>query len=520
MSCPHLKRLATVSGHVAASRTSAAAPGVRHPGGGTGALPAVNASALLKVGDESMFVNEAGEPDFPSGLRQMAEKVPPDVGLGYYTSYRQDGDGNAYEKRVVLCTRPEFIEEIMADNTQHYLWGGIEPASVAFFGARVLFVLEGKEWSDLRKTMRPILLPDNLPMAFAEVQAASRRLVEVLAPYASKKEVVDLHLAHQCYHLQAASKVLYNTELPALDNYPDKHTVHKSFNLMLDELARRAFHPDVSVQFNYTSPTEDNAIWGKNRDLIHDSVLKALRPRLTGQLKCPVGGDGDLLEQLISAHRAEHPTMTDAKTEEHLGANLVELLFAGYNTVVNTMSTAVYLLACNPEKQDKARAQVDEVLKGRSEITWEDVDKLQYLDLVMNETLRLFSPTPAIGRKLEQDTKLGEVICPAGTEIMMPMCAVHRDPTYWENPNDFVPERFSQEFARCSWMPFSDGPRRCLGQHYARLIFKVALAQHLKHFVFEAIPGHRFKTFFNGFGSMVYCDKANASSLPMRILQR
>merc|ERR1711862_463306 len=120
-------------------------------------------------------MGEAGEPDFPSGLRLMAKKVPADVGLGYYTSYRQDGDGNQIEKRVLLCTRPAFIEEIMSDNTQHYLWGGIEPASVAFFGARVMFVLEGKEWSDLRKTMRPILLPENLPAAFADVLETSKR---------------------------------------------------------------------------------------------------------------------------------------------------------------------------------------------------------------------------------------------------------------------------------------------------------------------------------------------------------
>jgi PHYB activation tagged suppressor 1 len=203
-----------------------------------------------------------------------------------------------------------------------------------------------------------------------------------------------------------------------------------------------------------------------------------------------------------------------------LGANLVELLFAGYNTVVNTMSTAVYLLATNPEKLKKARAEVDKVCGSKDTFTFEDSNELKYLDLVMNETLRLYSPTPAIGRTLEQDTKLGEIICPAGSQVMMPMCAVHRDPTYWENPDDFIPERFEENFARCSWMPFSDGPRRCLGQHYARLLFKVCLAQHLRHFSFETVPGHRFKTFFNGFGSMVFDDFTNSSALPLKISKR
>jgi cytochrome P450 len=520
MSCPHLKRIGTVSGHVVSPSPSAAtvAP-TRNPGGGTGAVPAVNASALTKVGDEGMFVNEAGEPDFPSGLKLMAKKIPADAGLGYYTSYRQDGDGNQTEAQVVLCTRPEFIEEIMADNTHHYLWGGIEPASVAFFGARVMFVLEDQEWSDLRRALRPVLLPENLPMCFPDVVATANKLVEVLGRFTEKQEIVDVHLAHQCYHLQAVSKVLYNTKLPTLDKYPQKHTVHKSFNLMLEELGRRAFHPDVFVQFNYTARTEDNQLWAENRDIIHENVLNSLRPRLTGEEKCPVGGDGDLLQQLITAHKKEHPKMTLAKTEEHLGANLVELLFAGYNTVVNTMGAALYLLSTNPEKLQKARVQVDSLV-GKKDLSFEAVEQMTYLDLVMNETLRLYSPTPAIARKLDKDTKLGEVICPAGTDVMIPMCAIHFDPTYWENPDAFNPERFDEPYRRCSWMPFSDGPRRCLGQHYARMLFKICIAQHIRNFDYEALPGHRFKTHFNGFGSMIYDDRMNEAALPMRIRKR
>lgn len=412
----------------------------------------------------------------------------------------------------------------MADNTHHYLWGGIEPASVAFFGARVLFVLEDQEWSDLRKTMRPILLPENLNLALPNVVATSNHLVETMSRFTAKEEIVDVHLAHQCFHLQAVSKVLYNSDLPALDKYPEKHQVHKSFNLMLDELGRRAFHPDVDVQFDYTSPTEDNNMWMDNRDAIHDDVLSNLRPRLSGAQKCPIGGDGDLLQQLIDAHKKDHPNMSLAKTEDHLGANLVELLFAGYNTVVNTMGSALYLLSIHPEDMKLAREEVDRLFPGKGPLVDVDFDKvdneMKFLDCVMNETLRLYSPTPAIGRKLERDTLLGEVLCPAGSEVMMPMVAVHRDPQYWEQPDDFFPKRFMQNFQRCSWMPFSDGPRRCLGQHYARMIFKVCLVQQLRHFDYEPLPGYRFKTAFNGFGCMIFDDRTNSASLPMKIKMR
>jgi len=524
-----MRRVANIRGHITANATAASFvsgdPEIKDgkwPGGGTGPVPAKGAAALIKVGDEGMFVNEAGEPDFPSGLRKMAAKVPPDVGLGYYISYRMDGEGNSVEDRVILCTRPQFIEEIMGNETEHYLWGGIEPASVAFFGARVLFVLEGEEWSDLRKTMRPVLLPDNLPMMYDIVSSTSQKFSSILASAAEKQEIIDLQLFHQCFHLQAVSKALYNKELPTLDNFPEKHVVHESFNLMLDELARRAFHPDRSVQFDYSTPSEDNSLWGSNRDVIHDNVLTSLRPRLTGQEKCPLGGDGDLLQQLIDEHRKDHPKMNEFQTESHLGANLVELLFAGYNTVVNTMTTAIYLLTVHPDKLQKARAQIDQIVGDKPIASWDELAECTYLDQIMDETLRLYSPTPAIGRKLTKDTQLGEVLCPAGTEVMMPMCAIHRDPIYWSDPDSFIPERFDngQRVQRCAWMPFSDGPRRCLGQHYARVLFKASLTQHLKHFDFEIAPGHRFKTGFNGFGAMVWDDRTSSSSMPIRIKKR
>jgi len=515
MPCPYARRANAVGAQVTAP------PVASHPTAGTGALPATNASALRKVGDESMFVNAAGEPDFPSGLMMMAKKIPRDVGLGYYTSYRQDGDGNTLEKRVVLCTRPEFIEKIMAENTEHYLWGGIEPASVAFFGARVLFVLEGEEWSALRQTMRPVLLPGNLPMVASDVAGASRLMRDKVMALAEKGEVIDVQLLHQCYHLSAVSEALYSTSLPALDHFPGKHVVHESFNLMLEELARRAFAADRQLQFDYTSKTEDNEIWNSNRDIVHDSVMTNLRDRIRGTTKSVKGGAaGDMLQQLVDAHKEDHPDMTPEKTEEYLAANLVELLFAGYNTVVNTMSTAVWLLSQNPDKLAVLRQEVDKIMKGKEVPTFADIEEMDYLSAVMDETLRLYSPTPAIGRKLEQDTQLGAVLVPKGQEIMMPMCAVHRDSQYWDEPTAFRPERFAEPVTRGSWMPFSDGPRRCLGQHYARVVFKLAMVQHIMHFDYSPAQHSRFSTAFNGFGSMVYDDHTSKASLRMVVRKR
>jgi len=501
--------------------------------------------ALPKLGDETDFTNEAGEPDFRYGLTKLARKIPEHLGMGYYTSFRQASDGRVLESQVILCNDAAYITEIMETEVQHYLWGGVRPASEAFFGARVLFVLEGKEWQDIRQTMRPILTPNNLAEVTGDLVIVANEFTDKLSAYEGQR--VDLSLAIRCFHISAVTRTLYTTEIPALRNFPERHPVHIAFDYLLDELARRAFHKDLDVQMNYTSDTADNKAWRDAKDLVHNTVYEELRERLErGTLargkkdkapscpaqrdtatdgnegktsQCPMKRNPDMLSQLLQEYEKSYPSADAKKKMEDLGANLVELIFAGYNTVVNTMCIALLHLVQRPELLKRARAEVDTHIP--EEISFDALEKLEFLQKVFLETLRLDPPAPGIARKTERDHTLGSVIVPKGSEIMFPMCAVHRDPKYWgNNADEFEPDRWSQEYPPNCFMPFSAGPRRCLGQHYARLFFKICLATLLKNFEFEVSKDFKFRTFFNGFGTMVWDDTTNSNTMPMILRKR
>merc|ERR1719450_1783611 len=155
---------------------------------------------------------------------------------------------------------------------------------------------------------------------------------------------------------------------------------------------------------------------------------------------------------MVNAYKKEHgKDVSPEQVEKALGANLVELLFAGYNTVVNTIASALYLLSVNPDKLVKVRAELDRVLPGGKQVTASEIESLKYLTNVFKETLRMYPPAPAVARRIQKDA-----------ECMFAMAGLYNDESNWENPTKFIPERFDGKIKDGTFVPFSDGPRSCI----------------------------------------------------------
>jgi len=290
-----------------------------------------------------------------------------------------------------------------------------------------------------------------------------------------------------------------------------------SFDTMLEQLGLRAFTQDMDLMLDYDTPNEANNLWKANKKVVHDEVFKALQPRLQPNAK----QEPDLLADLTASYVAEFGDLSAEDKMEILGANLVELFFAGYNTVVNTLGNAVVLLLQNPEVLRKLREQLDAVLGARELPTDEDIEKVPYLSHVFFETLRLYSPVPVIARRVMEPLDLENgVVLPTDAEVMFPCDAIQHSATHWPEPEAFKPERWEQKIEPGSWLPFSAGPRRCLGQHYARLFFSVCLSMFVRKFDFEAAPGYKHELRFTGFGSTPFCANEGIPTVKMSLSPR
>jgi len=152
---------------------------------------------------------------------------------------------------------------------------------------------------------------------------------------------------------------------------------------------------------------------------------------------------------------------------------------AGHETTAQALTWTLYLLALFPEWQERAREEVLKVTGG-APITSEHVQQLSLLEAIPQEAMRLYPPAPSLMRRVLREVRLGGETLSPGAAAVIPIYAIHRHHLLWEEPLRFDPTRFTPEAKagrhRCAYMPFSTGPRNCIGASFAMVEGGVMLA--------------------------------------------
>ncbi|XP_023989903.1 cytochrome P450 4F2 isoform X6 [Physeter macrocephalus] len=176
-------------------------------------------------------------------------------------------------------------------------------------------------------------------------------------------------------------------------------------------------------------------------------------------------------------------------SDEDIRAEADTFMFEGHDTTASGLSWVLYNLAKHPEYQERCRQEVQELLRDREpkEIEWDDLAQLPFLTMCIKESLRLHPPVTVISRRCTQDTVLpdGRVI-PKGVICLISIFGTHHNPSVWPDPGVYDPFRFDPENIKgrspLAFIPFSAGPRNCIGQSFAMTEMKVVLALTLLRF--------------------------------------
>jgi len=192
-------------------------------------------------------------------------------------------------------------------------------------------------------------------------------------------------------------------------------------------------------------------------------------------------------------------------SEQVIRDNVSLFFLAGHETTSATLTWIMAYLVSNPQVQEKARKEVFEIVLD--ELTFEHVKELPYLEGIIRETLRMRPAGPVIsGRYSPKDSVLGPIKIPAGTGIQCDIISMCFDPAIWGDPEVFRPERWFAENVtkeqRGAWIPFSYGPRICIGMNFSLVEQKIFLVKLLKQFKeIKLAPGaeikHKIGTFIS-----------------------
>ena len=202
----------------------------------------------------------------------------------------------------------------------------------------------------------------------------------------------------------------------------------------------------------------------------------------------------DLLQLMMTATDETTDEGVSRLSDDEVVAQSFIFLLAGYETSSNTLSFTVYHLACNPDVQDKLRLEITDALEtaGGEKALYEIAQSIEYLDCVIKESQRLCPPLPHLNRECHKDFDLNGIHIPAGTEVVIPVYALHHDPDAWEDPEKFDPERFrgarKDTHHPFQFLPFGAGPRNCIGMRFALLEIKITLVKILMKYKFVRSP--------------------------------
>ncbi|KAM9333924.1 cytochrome P450 4F3 [Symphorus nematophorus] len=176
-------------------------------------------------------------------------------------------------------------------------------------------------------------------------------------------------------------------------------------------------------------------------------------------------------------------------TDEEIQAEANTFMFAGHDTTASAICWTLYNLARHDHYQEKCRQEVKDLMQGRDrhEIEWEDLSNLPFTTMCIRESLRLHSPVQAVTRRYTEDMALpGHCTVPQGVICLVSIYGTHHNPDVWTNPHEFDPQRFDptnkEVRASHAFIPFSSGPRNCIGQKFALAELRVVVALTLLRF--------------------------------------
>jgi cytochrome P450 len=221
--------------------------------------------------------------------------------------------------------------------------------------------------------------------------------------------------------------------------------------------------------------------------LIYGIIAERRRGPITGS---------DLLSRMMQSQDADADG--EGMSDRQLRDEVITLLSAGHETTATTLAWTWYLLARHPEVEKRLAAELQSVLAGRAPSA-ADVPRLQYVEQIVMESMRLYPPVFAMGRMTKEPCEIGGFDIPTGTSFLMSQWVSHRDPRYFDSPEEFRPERWAEDRMRqlpkFAYFPFGGGPRLCIGAPLAMLEAVLIVATVAQAFRFELVADQKIELF-------------------------
>ncbi|XP_063220931.1 probable cytochrome P450 6a14 isoform X2 [Bacillus rossius redtenbacheri] len=440
------------------------------------------------------------------------------TGKVFQRLYRALGDhglGGVYLlfQPALLVRDPELVKTFLVKDFEHFHDRGFKVDERASPLSAHLISLAGPRWRRLRAELTPTFTSGKMRLMFGAVAECAGEMARRLAGVSGRAGGVDVKEVAAQFTTDVIGSCAFGLRVHSMDR-PD---------CKFRKLGRKVFAPSLRMYLRIFTmmclPSwmqfllvvfKDRETESFFMDLVRDTVkyreenhvvrndflqlliqLKNRKQVANGQSMNSV----DAKETKNGYGVKNHQTPDFELTENLMAAQCFVFFMAGFETSSTTMGFCLHELAVNPDVQKRLRNEVDDALERHGgELSYEAVQSMSYMDLVVSETLRKYPPIPMLDRECTKAYTVPgtNVHLEEGIKVKIPVYAIHHDPKYYPEPDKFDPERFTEENRRkippFAYLPFGEGPRMCIGMRFGLMQAKVGLAALLSKFEFCKCP--------------------------------
>uniref|UniRef100_A0A3P8NF46 unspecific monooxygenase n=1 Tax=Astatotilapia calliptera TaxID=8154 RepID=A0A3P8NF46_ASTCA len=347
-------------------------------------------------------------------------------------------------------------------------------------------IAEDDQWRRIRSVLSPSFTSGRLKEMFDIMKQHSAVLISSMKKKADKDEPLELKEFFGPYSMDVVTSTAFSVDIDSLNNPSDPFVTNIKKMLKFD-----FFNPIFLTVafFPFMGPIleklEFSFFPASVTDFFYAALQKIKIDRETSKQKTRV----DFLQLMIDSQQNNNSKQDKGLTDHEILSQAMIFLFAGYETTSSSLTFLSYNLATNPQVMKKLQEEVDATFPNKAPIQYQELMQMEYLDCVINESLRLFPIASRLERVAKASVEINGFVIPKGMVVVVPTWPMHRDPEIWPEPEKFKPERFSKENKETidpySYMPFGAGPRNCIGMRFALVVMKLAIVEILQRYSFS-----------------------------------
>jgi cytochrome P450 len=429
-------------------------------------------------------------------LGPLATTIPPEKPLSFFEALRVARENGmatipraAYETPVYelsnlfgrgfLISDPGGIKRVLLDNVANYPKAPMETEILAAAFGEGLLTSDGEKWRAHRRIMAPSFDHRSIVSYAPAMTEAALGFVDHWAA----GQTVDIAAEMTKLTLQIISRTMFSADSESV-----RDLLATTF-----QRGMKAMDFGLAEMLPIIGPINIRRKIANIRQ-IFAALDAAMYGLIEARAKAPADAPSDLLGRLVAARDSE---TGGGMTDKEVRDEVVIIFIAGHETTAVAMTFVWYLLSQHPGVEAKLHQELDSVLAGRAP-AYEDIEKLAYTRMVIEESMRLYPPAPGLSVRQAQaaDEIAGHAI-PKGASIMIAPWVLHRHRLLWDNPDAFDPDRFSAERSksrpRFAYLPFGGGPRICIGATLAMTEATLILATIAQRFRLSLIPDQDIK---------------------------